>query len=618
MGFSFKGLTTSALVNGAVPNQHANERDIADVPAAVDGHTSMDVSRRPDEKIGAPRTPTSVSESDDEELNKVDTHAEQGVQAIQAVTFVWSKKDLILAYIFMWLIQFMMAFFSGCVGTLTPYVTSSFQEHSLTALTGVISGLVAGLWKLPYAKILNIWGRPWALCLGVVCYIMGLIMMAGCKNVQTYCAAYTFYYMGYNSIDFSMTIFIADTSKLKNRGLFIGYASSPWLITTWVYGFAANRMISPGGIGFKWGFGIFAIVAPFVCAPLIAMFFINENKARRQGLITPNPSRGTFGQTVMYYLREFDVVGILILALGLALFLLSFNLYAYQKDQWKSPMIICFVIIGAVLVGCFALYEKYLAPVTFIPWHLLKNRTVIFTYTMAASIYIAWYIWDSYFYSLLIVLFNQPVLYATYITNTYTMGSCLMAIIFGFMLRKYGKLKMYALFFGAPLTILGCGLMIKFRQPNVNIGYIVMCQIFIAFGGGVLVVAEQTTLMAVSKQQDFPALLAVESMIISIGGAIGSTIAGAIWTGVFPQRLAVNLAGTSAADNITAIYGSIDVQSGYAWGSPERDGINLSYAQTQRYMLIGATCVYSTMLVSIALWQNVDVKKMKQRTIGLL
>ena len=39
----------------------------------------------------------------------------------------------------MWLIQFMMSFFSGCIGALTPYVTSSFQLHSLTALTGVIS-----------------------------------------------------------------------------------------------------------------------------------------------------------------------------------------------------------------------------------------------------------------------------------------------------------------------------------------------------------------------------------------------------------------------------------------------------------------------------------------------
>lgn len=518
----------------------------------------------------------------------------------------------------MWLINFMTAFFSGCVGTLTPYVTTSFSEHSLTALTGVISSLVAGLWKLPYAKIMNIWGRHVALIIGVTCYVMGLIMMAACKNVQTYCAAYTFYYMGYNSIDFSMTVFVADTSKLKNRGLYIGYIASPWLITTWVYGFAVDRMTADGGIGFSWGFGIFAIIAPFVMSPLIAMLWINQNRAIKQGLITSNPNRGSFAQTAMYYIKEFDVFGILLLATGLALFLLSFNLYTYQKDEWRSPLILCFLIIGFLLCICFGLYEKYFAPVTFIPWHLLKNRTVIFTYTMAASLYTAWYVWDSYFYSLLIVLFNQPVLYATYITNTYTMGSCLSSIIFGFCLRKYGKLKWYALFFGAPLTILGCGLMIKFRQPDVNIGYVVMCQIFIAFGGGVLVISEQTTLMAVSKQHEFPALLATESMIISVGSAIGSTIAGAIWTGVFPVRLATNLAGTSAEDNLAAIYGELTTQSSYAWGSPERDAINLSYAQTQRYMLIGATCIYATLLISIALWQNVDVKKMKQRTIGLL
>jgi hypothetical protein len=100
MGFSFKGLTTSALVGGnPANNQAANEKDISDVPASVDGHASMDVSRRADEKIGAPRTPTSLSNASDEELNKVDKTAEQGVQAIQAVTFVWTKKDLIIAYV---------------------------------------------------------------------------------------------------------------------------------------------------------------------------------------------------------------------------------------------------------------------------------------------------------------------------------------------------------------------------------------------------------------------------------------------------------------------------------------------------------------------------------------
>jgi MFS family permease len=200
----------------------------------------------------------------------------------------------------------------------------------------------------------------------------------------------TFYYMGYNMIDFSITVFIADSTKLKNRGLFIAYASSPWLVTTWIYGYGVNSVIAVDGIGYRWFFGIVAILAPIVFSPLLVIFYLNEAKARKQGLIPPNPSRGTTGQTLLYYLREFDVVGLLILALGLSLFLLSFNIYSYQTEQWKSPLIICFIIFGGLLIAAFGLWEKYGAPVTFIPWHLLKNRTVIFTYTMAASLYIGW------------------------------------------------------------------------------------------------------------------------------------------------------------------------------------------------------------------------------------
>lgn len=517
----------------------------------------------------------------------------------------------------MWLIAFTLAFISGNVGTLTPFVTSDFQEHSLTALTGVISSLVAGIWKLPYAKIMNIWGRAQALTLGVTSVTLGLVMMAATKNVQTYCAAMTFYYMGYNMIDFSITVFIADTSKLKNRGLFIAYASSPWLITTWVYGYAAQSILS--GMGFRWGFGIFSIVVPIVCAPWVILLWRNQRKAEKAGLIPPRATaQMPFQRKVTHYLKEFDVIGLLILAVGLALFLLAFNIYSYQRNTWRSPMIISFIVIGFFLVVAFGVWEAKFAPITFVPWALLKNRTVIFTYTMAFSLYVSWYIWDSYFFSLNVVLFNQPIVYATYIGNIWTVGSCFICIVYGLCLIYInGRLKLYSFFWGVPLTILGVGLMINFRQPNVNIGYIVMCQIFVAFGGGVLVTSEQTTLMAVSKQRDFPALLACESMIIAIGSAVGQTIAGAMWTGIFPAKLLKNLPA-DAQDNFAAIYGDITVQSGYPWGSPARDAINLSYAETQRYMLIAATCIYLVMWVSVAMWQDVDVRKMKQRTVGLL
>ncbi|KAL1297323.1 hypothetical protein AAFC00_004871 [Neodothiora populina] len=544
----------------------------------------------------------------------IDASAQHGTQAVEAMTHVWGKKELILVYVLIWIIYFIMAFSSGIVGVLTPYVTSAFESHSLTPVVDIISTLIAGLWKLPYAKILDIWGRPQGFACMVASMTLGLIMMAACNNVKTYAAAQVFYYVGWNGIDFSFTIFIADTSKLRHRAFALAFVSSPYIATTWASGPAAERILAT--IGFRWGFGIWAIIMPVVCAPLFLIFWFNHLKADKMGLIPKRPSRGDFLQTVLYYGKEFDVIGLLLLSTGLSLFLLSFSIYTYQAEGWKSPMIICFIVFGILLTVAFAVWERF-APTTFVPWYLLKDRTVIFTYVMAGSLYTAWYIWNSYFYSLLIVLFDESVTNATYIGNIYTIGSCAWTLLLGVMMRYYGRVKHYALFFGVPVTILGVGLMIKFRQPDVNIGFIVMTQIFIAFGGGTLVICEQITVMAVCAHNAVSAVLACEAVVASIGSSIGLAIAGAMWTSIFPVKLAQNLPADSLAD-LDSIYGDITVQSSYPMGSPTRDAINLSYGQTQRLMLITATCLYSITLVSTMFWRDIDVKKMKQREKGLI
>jgi hypothetical protein len=96
MGFNFKSLTSSALVANNTHAANADNKDVADVPASYAGHTSIDVPRV-DEKLGAPRDADPMSS--EEELTKVDTTAEQGVQNVQAMTHVWTRRDLIVAYI---------------------------------------------------------------------------------------------------------------------------------------------------------------------------------------------------------------------------------------------------------------------------------------------------------------------------------------------------------------------------------------------------------------------------------------------------------------------------------------------------------------------------------------
>lgn len=84
-----------------------------------------------------------------------------------------------------------------------------------------------------------------------------------------------------------------------------------------------------------------------------------------------------------------------------------------------------------------------------------------------------------------------------------------------------------------PSVMLGTGLMIKFRTHDSHIGYIILCQILISFGGGMLYPIEQMTLMAVSAHENISALLAVESVFALVGKAIGHAIADAIWTTMF-------------------------------------------------------------------------------------
>lgn len=147
----------------------------------------------------------------------VNSSAQAGVQNIEAITSVWTKHALYTAFAMIWVIYFVDTMQQGATGTLTPWVTSAFQEHSLTPTVNVISSIIGGVWKLTLAKILDIFGRPQGYLISIMFTTLGLIMMAACNNVETYAAAQVFYWVGYNGLDYSLSIFLADTTSLRNR-----------------------------------------------------------------------------------------------------------------------------------------------------------------------------------------------------------------------------------------------------------------------------------------------------------------------------------------------------------------------------------------------------------------
>lgn len=391
----------------------------------------------------------------------------------------------------------------------------------------------------------------------------------------------------------------------------LAVASSPYIVTTWIGGPINDSVLA--GPGWRWGVGVWAIVTPVVVFPLCILFIWAQHKSKSLGLVPESRSRLSIG-AIKRYLIDVDLLGILILASGMSLFLLPFSLYSYQGDGWRSSMIICMIIFGGLMIIAFVLYEKFLAPVPFIPFKLLSDRTVFFGGLMLTFVFFNSMVWGSFFSSMLLVVWNQTPSQATYIVNIYRVGSCFAGLPMGYLIRRTRRFKWVALFYALPLMTLGVGLLIHFRQPSSPIGYVIMTQIFIAFAGGPIVLAGEMAMMAPSDHQHIAVLIAILDLFCSVGTAIGSSVAAAIWTGTFRKALEKHLPAGAPIDRI---YASLYSQLGFVAGSEIREGISLAYGDSQRYMLITSTCVLGGAFICVLLWRDIvlDNKQVKGHVV---
>lgn len=86
-------------------------------------------------------------------------------------------------------------------------------------------------------------------------------------------------------------------------------------------------------------------------------------------------------------------------------------------------------------------------------------------------------------------------------------------------------------------------------------------------GRDILVICEQLAAVAAASHQYVGVVIAVEGTFSSVAGAIGSTIAPAIWECVFPVKVAGYLPSEAQGDLVT-IYGDLVTQLSYSVGTP--------------------------------------------------
>ncbi|KAL3421168.1 MFS siderophore iron [Phlyctema vagabunda] len=534
--------------------------------------------------------------------------AQRGVQQVEAVTLTWTKPYLIMVFILMWLLYLVNAFQASILSNLLPFATSSFESHSLLTVIYIVSNSMTAAVYIPLAKMLDLWGRAEGFVLMVAFATLGLILMAASNGLTTFCVAQVFYSIGFGGLIYSIDVITADVSKLKNRGLAYAFTSSPYIITAFAGPKASDDFYKHSS--WRWGFGTFAIILPFVAAPLFVILKLNLRKAENRGLLIREGSGRTLLQNIVHYTQEFDVIGVILFASGLTVFLLPFTLADTAPNGWRSGYIIAMIVIGFLVLVLFGLYETFLARAPFLNINLLANRTVIGACLLDLTYQISYYCWNSYFTSFLQVVNDLTLAEAGYVSSTFDVVSGVLLLSVGVLIRKTGHFK-WLLYVAVPIYVLAQGLMIHFRRPDQKIGYIVMCQIFIAVGGSIFIICEQLAILAASDHQHVAAVLALLYVVGNVGGAIGNAICGAIWTNTFPQALARYLPDADLPD-VDLIYSDLATQLSYPVGSPTRIAIQQAYGYAQERMLIAGTAIISLAFIWVLLIKNINLAKVPQ------
>ncbi|KAG6830481.1 hypothetical protein H0H92_000488 [Tricholoma furcatifolium] len=480
-----------------------------------------------------------------------------GVKTVEATHKVYGKYSKWFLFIGLGLAAYIYSLDGQTTYTYLSYAASEFEDHTLISTIQVAQSMInpsnaflVAVGKPVIAKIADVTSR------GIAYTIVRYIVIASAKNIETVAGGIILYAIGYTGLQLLTQIIIADITTLKWRGLVSSLISLPFIVNAFIGANVSASIIAHAG--WRWGYGMFAILIPVSLFPLIITLLWAENKARKLG-IAPKGKTTAKGMVskVLRSANKLDIPGLILIGTSVALILLPLTLSSTAKGGWHNASMIAMVVIGCVLVPAIAIYEFRFARYPVIPHRFAANRSVVIASAVGAF--------------------------------DFTVALTIFGILAGILMRYMRRFK-WILVVGLAIRLLGVRLMIHSRGADGSDAEIVWTQILQGLGGGFASVTAQVGAQAAVPHADVAMVTAVVLLITEIGGAIGSAIAGAIWSNLMPGRLVAHLPGVSQ-DEIDALFASITTVLDYDRGTPIREGVIAAYSDVMKVMTIVATVI---------------------------
>ena len=477
---------------------------------------------------------------------------------------------------------------SSTTSNYRPFAASDYGNHSTILSTVAIATKVISAVSKPFvAKFGDIVSRPSSYLLVLVFYVVGYIIAAGSHSMAGYIVGLVFGSIGSSGIDVINDIIVGDLTPLKWRGFAGAMLGMPFVINTWYAGLIVEGL---GEDKWRWGYGIFTIIAPVVLCPAVAVLYYVQRTTNKQAQVSIASGKleRIEGRKINIDFRfikdefiKIDPTGLVLLGVGFCLVLLPLSLYTGAENGWRNPSIIAMVIVGGILLSAFFLFEYYLAPHPLMPRKVF-NRTFLFAVIIDTFSQMTSSIRSLYLSSFVWIVKDWGTKEWTYYNNTLTLTLCVFGVVAGIIQRLTHRYK-YLQIIGLCIKIVGEGILVKPHAVRYNTAALVFTQLLTGIGGAFSVVGCRVASQASVPHENMALAIAIVSLWSSIGFAIGSAIAGPLWSSKMPGNLRRYMPNSVSDSQVKKFYGNIKSIRKYPFDSEVRQSAIKAYSKTNFY-----------------------------------
>ncbi|KAH7119864.1 fungal trichothecene efflux pump [Dendryphion nanum] len=442
-----------------------------------------------------------------------------------SVSFVGTVVGLCLgqiaAYIFLILPTNVLAFINEDIG-----------PSQNTAWVNIARTLAESTMFLVSGRLSDLFGRRWFFIGGNCVCLLGLIVAASARNVDTLIVASAVYGLG-ECIQLSFGVAIGELVKNKHRPMVMSliFATSAPIATFGPQ--MARAFVNNPSLGWRWTYYLNIIVVGltvillFLCYHPPSFNMLHERKSKKQQL------------------SELDYPGMFLWTSGLVLFLMGLS-WGGGIYPWKSAAVICTLVIGAACLVIFGLWEAYgNTKYPLMPMKFFRNRGFI---SLVACATVA-----SMFYYSAVLLWPQQVAtmyttnvnYAGWLSCTVSAATALGQVAAGGLIKLFGNTRYWLIFsaFGMVAFVSACASLTP-ETKEQGIAFTILGPFFVGF--------IELAALALAPLFCKPEEIGVSSGMLASIRAAGGSVAVAVYSTILTNRLSTTIPSVVGSAAVSA------------------------------------------------------------------